>query len=82
MMVEIINSLLIKIKILKPVFYLQILFYLVIKGGLNMLYLIANQRVSFGDAFTNYYNANFWGDLIFGAFFMAFINYFIKSGSK
>ena len=75
-------SLLIKIKILKPVFYLQILFYLVIKGGLNMLYLIANQRVSFGQAFSDYLNTDFWGDLIFGAFFIAFINFFIKSGSK
>jgi hypothetical protein len=76
------NTFLTKIKFLKPVFYLQILFYLVIKGGLNILYLIANQRVSFGQALSNYLNSDFWGDLVFGVFLMAFINYFIKSGSK
>lgn len=76
------DSLFVKIKIFKPIFYLQVLGFLVIKGGIGMIYLIANQRISFSEAIINYYNTNFWGDLVFGVFLIAIINYFNKSGSK
>lgn len=37
-----------RIKIFKPIFYLDIIGFVLIKVGLNRLYVIANQRVSFG----------------------------------